>query len=115
ATRDVVVRNRAGRRLKNMGSEHFYVGERKPAKRWDPASRPDPRGRVVTGRIATMLVGQGHGFIRLADTREVYFHRADLQQGTVFNDLSVGATVTFELLEDTVSGARALRVVRQRR
>jgi hypothetical protein len=33
-----------------------------------------------------------------------------MQEGCVFNDLEVGDTVTFELLEDAVSGARALRV-----
>jgi cold shock CspA family protein len=61
-----------------------------------------------------MLVGQSHGFIRLADKREIYFHRADLKDGTAFNDLRIGDAVKFELLEDTVSGARALNVVRRR-
>jgi len=61
-----------------------------------------------------MLVGQSHGFIRLTDKREVYFHRADLQDGTAFNDLRIGDAVKFELLEDAVSGARALSVVRRR-
>jgi cold shock CspA family protein len=60
-----------------------------------------------------MLVGQGHGFIRLLDDREIYFHRRDLQEGAAFNELEVGDAVTFELLEDSVSGARALRVMRQ--
>jgi cold shock CspA family protein len=57
-----------------------------------------------------MMVGQCHGFIRLRDDREVFFHRGDMQEGCVFNDLQVGHAVTFELLEDPVSGARALRV-----
>ena len=73
---------------------------------------PDLRGKLVTGRIVKILIGHGHGFIRLPDLREVYFHRGDLQTGTAFNDLDVGDTVTFELLEDAVSGARALRVIR---
>jgi hypothetical protein len=34
---------------------------------------------------------------------------ADLQAGTAFNDLEIGDAVTFELLEDAVSGARAAR------
>jgi hypothetical protein len=60
-------------------------------------------------------MGQGHGFIRLVDSREIYFHRADLHENTAFNDCHIGDRVAFELLEDPVSGARAIRVVRQRR
>ena len=71
-------------------------------------------GKPAKGRIVNILFGQGHGYIRVAN-REVYFHRADLQEGTSFNDLEVGDTVKFELLEDAVSGARALRVVKSRR
>ena len=51
----------------------------------------------MTGRIANLLVGQCHGFIRLPNAREVYFHRADLQEGTAFNDLRIGEAETFEL------------------
>jgi hypothetical protein len=77
-----------------------------------PAAR---RGAVSTGRIVKLLIGQSHGFIRLADKREIYFHRSDLEDGTAFNDFTVGDAVIFELLEDAVSGARALRVKRRRR
>jgi hypothetical protein len=72
-----------------------------------PAER---RGPTARGRIVNLRVGQSHGFIRLADRREIYFHRSDLDEGTSFNDFAIGDVVTFELLEDTVSGARALRV-----
>ncbi len=57
-----------------------------------------------------LVVGQGHGFIRLPEGRKVFFHRGDLQDGTRFNDLRVGDRVTFELLDDAVSGPRALHV-----
>lgn len=60
------------------------------------------------------MIGQGHGFIRLADDRDIFFHRSDLREGTSFNDLTVGDVVTFEMLDDAVSGARALRVGRRR-
>jgi hypothetical protein len=70
---------------------------------------------VSTGRIVKLLIGQSHGFIRLADTREIYFHRSDLEEGTAFNDFTIGDAVIFELLEDAVSGARALRVKQRRR
>ncbi len=78
------------------------------------AGRPeDRRGKPSSGRIDRLFIGQGHGVIRLANGREVFFHRSDLQAGTSFNALAVGDRVTFELLEDHVSGARALRVARR--
>jgi cold shock CspA family protein len=61
----------------------------------------------------TLIVGQGHGFIRLADRRSVFFHRSDLREGTRFGDLSVGERLTFELFDDPISGPRALRVERR--
>ena len=60
----------------------------------------------------TLFIGQGHGFIRLANDREVFFHRSDVREGTSFNDLAVGDRVRVELFEDAVSGARALSVER---
>jgi cold shock CspA family protein len=73
------------------------------------------RGPSRSGRIVTLVLGQGHGFIRLADRRQVFFHRSDLREGTRFGDLAIGESLTFELLEDPVSGPRALRVERPRR
>jgi cold shock CspA family protein len=60
--------------------------------------------------VVKLRVGQGHGFIRLADGREVFFYRTDVGEGTSFNNLAVGDAVSFELVEDAISGARALRV-----
>jgi hypothetical protein len=79
-----------------------------------PARLAERRGDVFTGRIVRLLIGQSHGFIRLANSREIYFHRSDLEGGMSFNDFTIGDAVTFELLEDAVSGARALRVKRRR-
>jgi cold shock CspA family protein len=70
----------------------------------------EPHGARAVGRIVKLLVGQGCGFIRLPDDREIYFHRADVREGTSFNDLRVGDSVVFELLDDRISGARALKV-----
>ena len=72
------------------------------------------RGTPSSGRIITLMLGQGHGFIRLTNDRKVFFHRSDLFEGTSFADLAVGNRVTFELLEDAISGPRALRVERRR-
>jgi cold shock CspA family protein len=100
-----------------MSEEYFYgTGRNTAPKRTNKTSWPKaPRGKSATGRIARILVGQGHGFIRLRDDREIFFHRGDLREGTAFNDLHIGDTVTFEVLEDSVSGARALRVRRRQR
>jgi cold shock CspA family protein len=84
-------------------------------KRAGQPLKPDRRGEIDTGRIVKLLVGQGHGFIRLEDDREIYFHRADLQDKTSINDLEIGDLVTFERLDDPVSGTRALAVRRKRR
>jgi hypothetical protein len=55
-------------------------------KRTNKPVRPNTlQGKPVTGRIVRMLFGQSHGFIRLPTGREVYFHRADLQEGAAFN------------------------------
>jgi cold shock CspA family protein len=94
-----------------MSPEYLYGAARRDAKAPGESGRPiDPRGRPATGRIAKILVGQGHGFIRLGDDREIYFHRGDSRAGTAFNELRIGDSVTFELFEDSVSGARALCV-----
>jgi cold shock CspA family protein len=79
-------------------------------KGWDKGKiGPEVRGEPTTGRITRILRGQGHGFIRAKDGREVFFHRGDVPAGT-FNTLEAGDTVELELLEDVVSGARALKV-----
>jgi cold shock CspA family protein len=98
-------------------TQYFYGAARKAASLVKPAPPrpPEQRGVWTTGRIAKLLVGQGHGFIRLTDNREVFFHRSDVREGASFNDFAVNDSVTFELLEDAVSGARALRVTRRSR
>jgi cold shock CspA family protein len=98
-----------------MSDDDFYdFGQRKaPPKRSGKPARPDPSGHAATGRIRKIARGQGHGYIRLHDDREVYFHRGDVQEGTAFNDLAVGDRVTFELFEDQLSGPRALRLTRK--
>jgi len=70
--------------------------------------------KLAAGHIAKLMVGQGHGYIRMANGREIFFHRSDLEAGTSFNALTIGDAVRFELLEDAVSGARAMRVTRRR-
>ena len=75
----------------------------------------EPGARPRSGRILTLVLGQGHGFIRLTDRRKVFFHRSDLREGTTFGALAVGEVVTFDLVDDPISGPRAVRVERRRR
>jgi len=74
--------------------------------------KPDQRGRPTTGRIARILYGQSHGFIRVDDRRDVFFHRKDVSGGT-FNELALDDSVEFELIEDALTGPRAVRVTRR--
>ena len=88
---------------------HLSLTRKRVTRSIDPSDR---RGVPESGRIVRLLVGQGQGYIRLANGREVFFHRSDVQVGTKFNELAVGDTVAFELLNDFVSGARAMRLRR---
>jgi cold shock CspA family protein len=98
-----------------MRGEYFYGHTATaPRSRAVKSLRPTDRAGVPDiGRIVRLYVGQGHGFIRRANDSEVYFHRADLAEGTSINDFAVGDVVAFERLDDIVSGARA-RGVRRR-
>jgi hypothetical protein len=77
-----------------------------------PGAQQPRTGTPATGTIVRLLVGQGHGYIRLADRRVIYFHRGDLVEGTPFNECAVGDALSFEVLEDRFSGPRALSVRR---
>jgi cold shock CspA family protein len=79
---------------------------KRPGKLAQPSP---PTGRPMTGRIVRILRGQGHGFIRAKDGREVFFHRGDVPAGT-FNDLAVDAHVEFDVIEDHLTGPRATNV-----
>ena len=105
-------RNRAG---KHVG-EHTRGAVRKtaPARKVAAAPPPERRGVPSSGRIVTLFIGQGHGFIRLATGRDVFFHRSDVRDSASFNEFAVGDALTFELFDDHVSGPRALHVERRR-
>jgi cold shock CspA family protein len=98
--------NRAGRVVMRPSRP---AGQKAPApgRTAGPAER---RGAASTGRVVKLLIGQGYGFIRIASGREIFFHRSDLEDGISFNDFAIGDPVSFELLDDAVSGARALKV-----
>ena len=79
------------------------------------ASRPERRGAPSAGRIVALILGQGRGFIRHRERGDIFFHRSDVLEGARFSDLAEGDRVRFELIEDTISGPRAVRVTPQRR
>jgi cold shock CspA family protein len=96
-----------------------YVTARRPTppsreKGGTPGAQKPRTGTPATGTIVKLLIGQGHGYIRLADGRDIYFHRGDLLEGTPFNECVVGDTMSFEVLEDRFSGPRALSIKRTR-
>jgi cold shock CspA family protein len=70
-------------------------------------SKPVSTGKPAKGRVKTLTRGQACGIIS-ADRGDVFFHKADFQGK--FWDLEVGARVTFELLDDAISGPRAQNV-----
>ena len=102
---DSVAATRSGAGPNRAGND---VSKSKPAK---PS---DLRGMPCSGRIVAIVLGQGHGFIRIRDGRKVFFHRSDVREGVSFGGFAVDQTVTFELFEDPISGPRALQVQRRR-
>lgn len=75
---------------------------------------PRPNGAPAAGKVGRLLIGQGHGYIRMSDGRDVYFHRGDLAEDASFNSFAVGDEVAFELLDDRFSGPRAINVRHRR-
>jgi cold shock CspA family protein len=68
----------------------------------------------MVGRVKSVLRGQGTGYIRDDTGRDLFFHKGDvLNKG--YNDLEVGVTVRFEIIDDPISGARALQILPVRR
>jgi cold shock CspA family protein len=73
--------------------------------------KPEERGQRANGRVARMLYGQSYGMIRMDDRRQVFFHRKDAK-AALFNKLDIGDRVVFELIDDSLTGPRAVRVTR---
>src|SRR5665213_2850784 len=67
---------------------------------------PQQHGREMKGRVAQLSRGRLCGVIKTDDGARVFFHARDLD-GTKYNDIEVGDTVRFELIDDRVSGPRA--------
>ena len=70
---------------------------------------PLPAGERLTGKIKSLSTGQGTGYIRTRDGREFFFHKHDVD-AKAYNNLKVGVSVSFGVIEDVISGARAERV-----
>jgi cold shock CspA family protein len=67
------------------------------------------RGRAMTGRVTQLSHGRLCGLIKATDGQSVFFHGRDLE-GAQYNDVEIGGAVSFELIDDRVSGPRAARV-----
>ena len=99
-----------------MTTRPYIFGRAQPGatRRGGARERPaERRGVPDRGRIVKLYIGQGYGFIRPGDERDIYFHRGDLEEGTSINDYQVGDLVSFERVEDLISGPRAHCVRRQ--
>jgi cold shock CspA family protein len=75
-------------------------------------ARTEVTSRPSSGRVSRIAHGIGHGYIRAKGDREVFFHRSDTEDG-LFNQLDVDTAVRFEIVEDRLSGPRAVRVRRR--
>jgi len=97
-----------------MTAEYLYGQLRLGSHKRSPRVAPPAERRAIpsSGRIIALLVGQGTGFIQLGANGKVFFHRADVQAGTSINDFALDDAVEFDLVEDPISGARALCVRR---
>ena len=72
-------------------------------------TRKEITGTPSQGKISQLAHGMGQGYIRTSGDRVIFFHRSDTEED-VFNALHVDDGVSFELIDDRVSGARAIRV-----
>ena len=81
---------------------------RQPSSSAGP-SKPVYAGKETRGRIKALTRGQGSGIISTT-TGDVFFHKTDVKGE--FWDLAVGDKVTFERLDDSISGPRAQNVRR---
>ena len=66
----------------------------------------------MTGKIKTKVDGKGFGFIsREGEEKDLFFHSNDLQ-GVSFDDLQIGAEVTFEIeIGDKGPNAKNVKLV----
>ena len=71
--------------------------------------RVEPRGPHASGRITDLMHGRLCGVIRASTGLHVFFHGRDLNS-VRYNDLEIGRSVTFELIDDPISGPRAVRI-----
>ena len=79
-------------------------------------SRPRPLSLAVArpwGGLSDSSLASGKGGFCSETPRGLRSSQCDLCEGAEFNDLRVGDAVTFDLTEDPVSGARAVRVARR--
>ena len=64
-----------------------------------------------TGTIVRLVRDRGFGFIRTEDGSEIFFHATGVTGGAVYDSLSEGQTVTFDVEQDERGrGQRAVNV-----
>jgi CspA family cold shock protein len=64
----------------------------------------------MQGTIKRILDHRGFGFINIEDQEDdIFFHRSQIDGTLVFEDLSEGTSVSFDI-EDTVKGPKAINI-----
>lgn len=63
----------------------------------------------MKGRVTQLSRGRLCGSIQAADGQTLFFHGRDLDR-VRYNDLEIGDPVTFDLIDDPISGNRAAKI-----
>ena len=95
--------------ISRTSARPFTLNEKRKGR--EKGDKPVEHGERMTGRVVQIFYGQGHGFIRARDRRQLFFHRRDVAAAH-FNTLAVGDGVSFEIIEDKLAGPRAVNVNR---
>jgi len=65
----------------------------------------------VKGRIKKLNKQKGYGFIRADNGQEIFFHKAELAAGIVFNALETGEELMF-FIEEGKKGKKATTIIK---
>ncbi len=69
-------------------------------------SEPEPTGVYINGNVKAKFEDRGYGFIHAENGRDYFFHFSDLQGGLVFDEVTIGTPLRFQVKREPV-GERA--------
>ena len=65
----------------------------------------------MKGRVKKLNKNKGYGFIKTEDGEEIFFHKAELAPGIVFNALETGDELMF-FVEEGRKGKKATTIIK---